>query len=196
MKPAGRHTSFSPIDDRFDYSRKGIFFCRYNHENSYIRAFVLGIVLVVSLVLYLTSFPERGITGAAAFLIQTGVLAASPFLLIGGIRAIRSGVTYNYTANEEKMLIVCPRENFRADIFYNTVENVTYEEIKYFSKVRGLHVTVFCTHGKYFFEFLFGYNTPETAKTPDMTPFRYIEERAGLIAPPEYSAWSRIDNFR
>ncbi len=196
MNHAGKHTSFSPIDDRFDHNRKGIFFCKYNHEGLYLILYSVGIGLVVSLVLFLTNLPDRGLTGAAAFLMQTVVLVVSPLLLIGGIRAIRSGVTYNYTANEEKMLIVCPRENFRADIFYNTVENVTYEEIKYFSKIRGLHVTVFCTHGKYIFEFLFGYNTPETSKTPDLTPFRYIEERAGLIAPPEYSAWSRLDNFR
>ncbi len=195
MKNAGRYTSYSPIDDRFSHNKKGIFFCKFNHEILYIGLFSGGIILVLILLFLLTSLPKRGLTGAAGAFIEISAAIISPFLLIGGIRTIRSGVTYNYTADEEKMLIVCPRENFRVDIFYNTVENVTYEEIRYLSKVRGLHVTVYCTHGIYVFELLFGYRTPENLKTPELTPFRYIEERAGLVTPPVYSAWSRIDNI-
>lgn len=193
MRTAGNYTSFSPIDDRFDYCKKGVFFCKYNRELLYIALLCAGIALVAGLI-FAVDTNNSSLAGIVFTYVKLGTLIFTPFFLIAGIRTIRSGTMYTFTATDEKMLIVCPHENFRADIFYSTIENVTYEEIMYFSKLRGFHVTVYCTHGMYRFEYLFAYKAHSTVKKPEYTPFRYLEERAGLIKQPEYFAGSRLDN--
>ena len=154
----------------------------------------MGLVLVLSLIFALDT-STSSLAGIIFSFVKVGSAVASPFILIAGIRVIYSGAQFRYTADDQKMLIVCPRENYRSDIFYNTVVGVNYEDMMFFSKKRGFHITVFCTYGEYHFEYLFPYKCAENAKTPDLTPFRLLEERAGLITPPEYYMGKRIDNF-
>ena len=194
MNKAGKYTSFSPIDDRFDHHRKGIFNCTFKHQKLYLVLFPLGMAIILGLI-FAVDTSTSNLAGIIYSFIRIGAMIVSPFILIAGIRIILSGAQFSYTADDQKMLIVCPRENYRADIFYNTVVSVSYEDMKRFSRKTGFHVTVFCTYGEYHFEYLFPYKVSENAKTPEITPFRLLEERAGLITPPEYYMGKGLDNF-
>ena len=195
MKKAGNYTSFNPVEDRFEYSKKGIFRCRHKHEALYILLYISGIFLVIIFVIGIANITEPPSLAWLAFgILEIVVPLASPFLLIAGIKVFLSGAFYKYTVDQEKILIVCPKDNYRADIYFENVISVEYSDLVRFGRKYGYHVTVTCRNDIYTYDFIFPHgvrNMPE-----ELTPFRVIEERSGLIAPPEYYGGQRIDNFR
>ena len=195
MKKAGDYTSFNPVEDRFEYSKKGIFRCRHKNETLYILLYTVGIILVNVFVFYVSASTQPPSLAWLIFgILEIAVPLASPFLLIGGMRVILAGAFYNYTVDKEKMLIVCPKDNYRADIYLKNVINVEYEDLLRFARKYGYRVTVTCTDNTFTYDFIFPHgvrNMPE-----ELTPFRIIEERVGLVAPPEYYGGQRIDSFR
>ncbi len=194
MKTAGSYTSFTPVDDRFEYKKKGIFRCRFKKESVYILAFVAGIILVNLFVITMAIISKPPSLAYLVFGISKWIVPLlSPFILIGGIRVFLSGAFYNYTVDDEKMLIVCPRENYRADIFFNTVLGVEYTDLLRLTRKYGFRVTVTCTDNTYTYDFIFPHGVHNMRE--DLTPFRIIEERCGFVAPPEYYAGQRIDNI-
>lgn len=196
--PSNSMSSFTAVDDRFNYKRKGIFWCRMQNESAYIAFTVFAVVIITLFIWGFCIFAE----GNAASIIYTLIfdalklisIIASPLILIGTIRSLRSGDQYSFTADEEKMLIVCPKRDFRADIYYKNVQYVIYEDILHNAKLRGYHVSIICRDTeKYEFHYLFPYKSENRSK--DITPFRIIEERAGLLSRPEFIAGQRIDNI-
>ena len=192
---AGQITSFSPVDDRFEYTRKGIYRGMINNESIIVIAVSAAVVLILSGLLTFLFGSEITINNSLAATVFDFVgyicIIALPFVYIGALRTILSGEQYSFTADKTKMLIVCPRKNFRADIFYEDVRRVEYSDILLFRKHRGYNITVVCTSGEQIFTYLFPYKTHK--KDRDMTPFRIIEERAGLLEKTEYVAGRRID---
>lgn len=195
MKKAGNYTSFNPVEDRFEYSKKGIFRCRHKYETMYVALFIAGVFLINIFVFTMSNITEPPSLAWLVFgFLELAVPIASPFLLIAGVRVILSGAFYKYTVEKEKMLIVCPKDNYRADIYFENVIFVEYSDLVRFGRKYGYHVTVTCRDGVYTYDFIFPHgvrNMPE-----ELTPFRVIEERCGLVAPPEYYGGQRIDNFR
>lgn len=189
-------TSYSAVDDRFQYSKKGIFWCRKKHQNAYIAVYIAVCTLIFIGIWALDIVASLNLASIVYSIVFDALklvsLIAYPLFLIGGVRMILSGDQYNFNANEEKMLITCPKKNFRSDIYYANVLNVEYKEINGATKVKGYNVTVYCKDGIKTFDFLFPSKT--TIRHPDMTPFRMIEERAGLLEKPEFLAGQRIDN--
>ena len=52
MAPHSNYTtSYSAIDDRFSFSRKGIFWCRKKHETGYVAAYI-AICTVVTVIIW------------------------------------------------------------------------------------------------------------------------------------------------
>lgn len=194
MSKAGNNTIFSPVDDRFDFDRKGVFRCRFKREKLLVILYAAGIALIIILI-FSVNAPEGSFAQTVFSILEVAVLVASPFLLIGGERYILSGAYYQFTANNEKMLIVCPRDNYRADIYYNKVMSVTYAETKFFGKPHGYYVEVRCTDMVYTYDFIFPQSRNSKNFGIEYTPFRILEEKAGLIDRPEYFAGKRIDNF-
>ena len=193
---SGSITGFTAVDDRFGFSRKGIFNCRIKHEYPICIALTVVTGLIWSS-LFGYAFGARVTLQNSLFmsvfgLIIYALLIVIPFIFIGTIRTILSGETYSYIINEEKMLITCPRKDLRVDILVKNVLSVEYRKITLFGKNRGYSVTIYCKDGEKEFDFLF----PQRAiKTDiDMTPFRLLEERAGLIERPEFLAGKRIDD--
>lgn len=190
-------TSFSAVDDRFEFSRKGIFLCRKKHEAMIIMLYSLAIAAVTAIIWSVSIFAEANAASVIYTLVFDALkivsVFAAPLFLIGGIRVIRSGETYNYKADSVKMLITCPKADHRADIFYERLISVDYKPRTSFSgKITGFDVNVNCTDGIFFYRFLFP--TEVKIRHPDMTPFRMLEEQAGLLEKPEYLAGKRIDN--
>ncbi|MBQ9383095.1 MAG: hypothetical protein IJT87_02540 [Ruminiclostridium sp.] len=195
-------TSYSSVDDRFGFSRKGIFRCR-------IRSELLLIITVTVVSFFLEFYMLDGIFGFAdlshpiltmnntlsgtvfGLLFEAGALVL-PFVYVGVIRTVLSGEEYSFTADERKMLIICPRRDFRADIFYEDVQNVTYSDIVLMNKHRGYSVDIICGAGTFHFDFLFPYKAQK--KDKEMTPFVIIEERSGLLEKPEFYMGRRIDD--
>ena len=195
------YTTYSSVDDRFNYTRKGVFRCRYKSEKIYIAVWIaiLTVILTVSGYFTYVNFDSLASTVYSFIfgIINHSSIIWFPLCAVGGVRVIRSGTEYSFTANEEKMLIVCPRENFRTDIFYKDVRNVEYKDkLSFFKKrLRGYFVTVYCDDGIRTFDFIFPYSSGTVSLTKDLTPFRIIEERAGLLEKPEFIAGQRIDNI-
>ena len=194
MKQAGDHTSFNPIDDRFEYSRKGIFRCKYKKEAMYVALFIGGVFLINFIVILLAAVTEPPSLAWLVFgVVEWVVPLLSPFILIGGVRTLLSGAYYKFTVNDEKMLIVCPRENYRADIYFGNVKGVEYNDIFRFGRKKGYHVNVICNDSTYTYDFLYPQGVQNMGE--DLTPFRIIEERCGFIARPEYYGGQRIDEY-
>ena len=186
----------SAIDDRFEYSRRGIFRCRNPYETPYI-IMTFVIIALCNAIIFAVSIYASGNLASVLFTIIFDALKvispfASFFILIGMIRMILSGDQYNFIADEQKMLIVCPKRDVRADIYYSDVLNVEYIEKKRFSKLIGYNVNIYCKGGMSTFKFLFPYRASKKSK--DLTPFVIIEERSGLLERPEFLAGRRIDN--
>ncbi len=193
---AGQITSFSAIDDRFDYSRKGIFRCKYRNENAYVALVILGVVLVTMFIWGFSMFADANLASVVFTLIfdvlKIASVIAAPLSLVALIRMVRSGQEYRFNAGKEKMLITCPAANHRSDIFYDNVSAVQYYPFNTASNPRGYNVIISCKDGSSFsYCYLFPPNCPH--KDPDITPFRIIEEHVGLIERPEYIAGQRID---
>ena len=184
-------TSLSAVDDRFEYSRRGIFRCRNPYEVPYIIMTVVIIVLCLSII-FAVSIQASANLASVLFTLKIVSPIASVFILVGMIRMILSGDQYTFYADEQKMLIVCPKRDVRADIYYSEVLNVEYIERKRFSKLVGYDVSIYCKGGIHTFKFLFPYKAYK--KNKDLTPFVIIEERAGLLERPEFLAGKRIDN--
>lgn len=188
--------SFSPVDDRFDYARKGIFRCKMKNEFIIVLAvlFVSGSVWLLMLFDVLTTqiTMQNALSAPLFEIFMFAGLIAIPFLSIGIVRTVLSGDEYSFTADMTKMLIVCPKRNLRCDIFYNDVMRVEYKDIMLFSTLRGYEVTVVGSSGSVMFSFLFPYKAH--TKNKEITPFRIIEERSGLLGQPEYIAGRRIDD--
>lgn len=197
MAPRSNYTtSYSAIDDRFSFSRKGIFWCRKKHETGYVAAYI-AICTVVTVIIWAFSIKAEphlaGILYTLIFdVLKLASVIAYPLLLVGGVRTILAGDIYNYTANEEKMLITCPKKDYRTDIFYSDVLNVEYKERQGVKKIKGYDVTVYCRDMIRTFAFVFP--SKAVVRHPDMTPFRILEERSGLLEKPEFIAGQRIDN--
>ena len=189
-------TSFSAVDDRFDFSRRGVFWCKRKLESLYLVMWSAIVILVTAIIWTVSIYADANFASIVFTLVFDALklvsIIASPLLLIGGLRVIRSGILYDFTANNEKMLITCPKEDYRADIYYANVLNVEYKERHRFGKISGYNITVNCSDGVYTFEFVFP--SKATIRHPDMTPFRMLEEQAGLLDRPEYVAGRRIDN--
>lgn len=189
-------TSLSAVDDRFEYSRRGIFRCRNPYEVPYIIMTVVIIVLCLSIIFAVSIQASANLASVLFTLIFDALKIVSPiasvFILVGMIRMILSGDQYTFYADEQKMLIVCPKRDVRADIYYSEVLNVEYIERKRFSKLVGYDVSIYCKGGIHTFKFLFPYKAYK--KNKDLTPFVIIEERAGLLERPEFLAGKRIDN--
>ena len=188
--------SFSPVDDRFDYARKGIFRCKMKNEFIIVLAvlFVSGSVWLLMLFDVLTTqiTMQNALSAPLFEIFMFAGLIAIPFLSIGIVRTVLSGDEYSFTADMTKMLIVCPKRGMRCDVFYSDVIRVDYKEINLFSKLRGYDVTILCRSGDIKFSFLFPYKA--YTKNKELTPFRIIEEKAGIITQPEYIAGRRIDD--
>ena len=189
-------TSLSAVDDRFEYSRRGIFRCRNPYEIPYTIMTIIIIVLCLSIIYAVSIHASANLASVLITLIFDILKIVSPIasvlILVGMIRVILSGDQYNFVADEQKMLIVCPKRDVRADIYYSDVLNVEYTEKKRFSKLIGYDVNIYCKGGIHTFRFLFPYRAYK--KNKDLTPFIIIEERAGLLERPEFLAGKRIDN--
>ena len=190
-------TSFSAVDDRFGFSRKGIFLCRKKNEGVKIMLYILIVVVITAIIWGVSIHAEPNAASMLFTLVFDALKIASviavPLFLVGGIRVIRNGDTYDFKADNVKMLITCPKIDYRADIFYERLLNVEYVPRTTSSgKIRGYDVTVYCTDGRFEYEFLFP--SQAAVRHPDMTPFRMLEEQAGLLERPEYIAGQRIDN--
>lgn len=190
-------TSFSAVDDRFGFGKSGIFWCKYKNETARITA-AIAVVIIITVAIWAVSINASANAASLLYTFVFNVLKIATIpcapLAIGGLtKMIRSGRKYSYKATEEKMLITCPEEDFREDIFYNNVSSITYQNFGDPEKPRGLNVTIYFKDGnesKYCFLF------PAYTKVrhPDMTPFRIIEEQAGLLEKPEFLMGKRIDN--
>ena len=190
-------TSFTSVEDRFQFSKKGIFWCRKKHQNAYIAVYIAVCTLIFIGIWALDIVASLNLASIVYALVSDALklisIIAYPLFLVGGVRSILSGDQYYFNANEEKMLITCPKKNFRDDIYYKNVLNVEYQERKGAKKIRGYNVTIYCKDGIRTYEFLFPAKVT-TARHPDMTPFRILEERAGILEKPEFLAGKRIDN--
>lgn len=195
-----QYSSFTSVEDRFNYKRKGVFRCRYKREAMYTAIYIAVVVIVLIVVLSAGTQADSNMASVIFTLAFDTLKVTSfvwfPLALIGGTRVILSGAEYSFTADEEKMLIVCPKENIRADIYYNNVLNVEYQERLTFvrKKLKGYLVTIYCKDGIKTFDFVFPYSSGTVALTKDLTPFRIIEERAGFLEKPEFIAGKRVDN--
>lgn len=189
-------TSFTSVDDRFIFSKKGIFWCRKKYQNVYVTIYIVVCTIIVLGIWTLDIMVAPNLASIVYSFVLDALklvsIIAYPLFLVGGVRSIRSGDLYNFNATEEKMLIICPKKNFRDDIFYANILNVEYTERKGTSKILGYDVTIYCKDGIRTYEFLFP--SKATTRHPDMTPFRILEERAGLLEKPEFMAGKRIDN--
>ncbi len=184
-------TSFSPVDDRFEFSRKGSFRCRNDLEVLY--SVITVLAAIAFLVLVFSIYPPSMSLAYYVFgILRIFAPPACVLACIAIIRVILMGYEYKFTANEEKMLIVCPKIDLRCDIYYDKVKNVAYDEYRMFGKIRGYHVTVTCTDQTFRFDFVF---PSKCIRHEDYTPFRILEERSGLLEKPEYIAGQRIDNI-
>ncbi len=189
------NSSYSSVDDRFDFSRKGVFRCRIDSE--VLLVIISTAVLLVGefalLCVVRTNVSINNVLSFSLFglLAEAGIFIL-PFIFIGVVKTIFSGETYSFTADERKMLITCPRHDFRADIYYEDVQSVTYNDLMLLGKLRGYSVDIVCGSDSYKFDFLFPYKA--TRKNKEMTPFVIIEERSGLLEKPEFFMGRRIDD--
>ena len=191
-------TSYSSVDDRFGFSRKGIFRCRVKNEGIvFLTVIVVGVIIeAVMLSTFFGSSNDQTMENTLSatvfgFVLEFGSFIF-PFIFIGVIRTVMSGEEYSFTADEHKMLIICPKRDIRADIVYESVQSVSYTDLMFFSRHRGYHVEIVCSYGSFSFDFLFPYKAHTRNK--DVTPFRIIEERCGVLEKPRFLAGQRIDD--
>ena len=170
--------------------------CR-NKKEAFHTFLAITIIFVVTVIIWVIDIRMQLnaasiIYGIVLDALKLATIPMAPLLSVAVTRVIRSGILYNYTANEEKMLITCPKLDLRADIYYKNVLHVEYENIMFLGKIRGYNVTIYSKDGTFTFNYLFP--AKDTIRTPDITPFRIIEERAGLLEKPEFYTGKRIDN--
>ena len=190
-------TSYNAVDDRFEYSGRGIFRCRIKNEIWYIAAFTVAAIIIIRSLVKVWLDAGSKMTANSMnhiFIAFVAFIAIIVFALlyIGAFRTVLSGETYRYIADEKMMWITCPRARVSNKIYYENVRTVEYEDLLLFGKLRGHKVTISCNDGTYLFEYLYPYKMHINNK--DYTPFRIIEERSGLLKKPEFSAGKRIDN--
>jgi len=187
----------SPVDDRFDFSAKGIFYCSMSTERTIIIVLIVSAVIIAVLwynVLFdqLRWYFDKGGTAVGVDTARTigYVYVFSMVFLIVVIcciiRFILYGNKYYYSADSKHFSFRSEKAHIpKTDIFYDDVITVRYDEMYLFGIwFRGYTVTVTTRSlGAIRFDYLFNKSSPD--KTPRCTPFSIIEERVAMITENE-----------
>lgn len=158
-------------------------------KNEFIKSFIImAVVMIGSVVLFKMISNSMGdepreAVGDAMELISLGLEGA---FYIGRtiIIIIRTGKGYQYEVYEKEFHIHREgRKPYQDVIYYCDVLSVQYEPMYFLfdKRVRGYEVTVITKYRRIVFKYVFGENKVYTQ--PEDTPFRIIEEQAGLVKP-------------
>ncbi len=168
----------SDMDERFGFETHGSFRCAYGSE----KLCIIFICVIASLCLSAIFGFLMSMTNASEALFSAIALLVA-IAVIGGIGTVLIAVVlygreYYYSADEAKMTII--GENKTLDIFYTNVISVRYYPLMLFGhKQRGFRVAVTTNKSTLIFNMV--YRRFDARMTPATTPFRLLEERAGLV---------------
>ncbi len=161
-----------------EFETHGFFRCAYSTEKFYM---ILIICVCFACMSAVSAFMVSWMTDssqalfiALAILVCDVILAAVAIVLL---RLVLYGREYSYSADESKMTIC--GEAKRMDIYYSNVISVQYEELMLFRLKRGFRVTIITKKSQIVFNMI--YRRFDARMTPDSTPFRILEEHAGLL---------------
>ncbi len=173
-------------DERFGYESRGQFQCIRKNENLFI--ILIGtICLLIPCIVTAVVFSLKDHVSQLLLCASTSILAFVIFISLGIvlIRLVMFGNEYSYSADEQKMTIWGGERT--VDIFYSNVVCVRYEPIMLLkTKQRGFRVTVITKKSTLIYNMV--YRRFDATMTPATTPFRLLEERAGLLKAPDIDA--------
>ncbi len=183
-----RYTSISENDERFKYVATGHF--RAAYRLGHLSAGI-AVLITVAFLIWAFIFMERFLRGERIsveenfgirffyVIIMAGICVIS-FLLCGlAVRLSVRGCECSWRADEEKFMATV--RGRITTIYYSQVENVLFEEMRFFGKIYGYTVTIKVDGARIVFKQMLDSmkkNTP-----PEATPFYIIKERAGLLRP-------------
>ena len=187
------YETHSPVEDRFSFSSKGIFYCSKPTERISIIVIVVSAVLIAVL-WYNVLFEQLKwyfVNDGTAVGVDTArtigyvYVFSMAFLFVIVciiIKYILHGSKYYYSADAKHFSFRSEKAHVpKTDIFYDDVVSVKFEEHILFGHwLRGYIVSITTRSlGIIRFEYLFNKSISE--KTPRNTPFRIIEERVAML---------------